>query len=167
MDHKKTSKLNPGTLGEDFVATWLEEQGWEILHQRWRCRWGELDIIARGTEPHSQSGCSLPDLILIFVEVKTRSRGNWDANGLLAITPQKQTKLLQAAQVFLSQYSEYSHYPCRFDVALVQYYPKAKTNPVPNVALGISPSISSEQLVLQDYIPSAFDASGISQGSYN
>jgi putative endonuclease len=100
-----------GELGEKIVAQWLENQGWKILHHRWRCRWGEIDLIAED----EASG------MLAFVEVKTRGRGNWDANGLLAITATKQAKLIEVASVFLSQYSDLSDRPCRFDVALVCY----------------------------------------------
>ena len=98
---------NLGQLGEEFTAQWLKRQGWEIIASRWRCRWGELDLVAY------HSG-------LIFVEVKTRQSNNWDENGLLAITPQKQAKLCRAAEMFLSHYPNYSHVNCRFDLALVQ-----------------------------------------------
>jgi len=98
---------NLGQLGEEFTAQWLKRQGWEIIASRWHCRWGELDLVAY------HSG-------LIFVEVKTRQSKNWDENGLLAITPQKQAKLYRTAEMFLSHYPDYSHVNCRFDLALVK-----------------------------------------------
>lgn len=98
---------NLGRLGEDLVADWLRSQGWAILHQRWRCRFGELDVVAQS------------QLTVAFVEVKTRSKGNWDDDGLSAITPAKQAKLWQAAQLFLIKHPDLAELPCRFDVALV------------------------------------------------
>ncbi|RCJ18106.1 YraN family protein [Nostoc sp. ATCC 43529] len=38
--------LKSGHFGEDLVAQWLQSTGWLILHRRFSCRWGEIDIIA-------------------------------------------------------------------------------------------------------------------------
>ena len=140
--------------GEQLVAKWLRSQGWQLLHHRWHCRWGELDLIAQSSKE------------LVFVEVKTRSRGNWDANGVLSVTTAKQAKLWQAAAVFLSQHPELADFSCRFDVAIVrcQQLPKRPTlnTPAPHsLILGQPVRIGNYQLVLQQYLPSAFDSSSI------
>jgi putative endonuclease len=156
-----------GTLGEDLVAQWLESCGWKILHRRWRSRWGEIDIIAEYTQT------------LAFVEVKTRSAGSWDAGGRDAIMPSKQGKLCRTAQMYLAKFPEKADFNCRFDVAIAE----AQKVPSPKIS---SPKISSPKtssskiskygnlsensnilaflstptlyLVLQEYIPGAFDS---------
>jgi uncharacterized protein (TIGR00252 family) len=101
-----------GTWGEQLVAQWLCGQGWQILHHQYRTRWGEIDLIALHPGLADVSG----EATLIFVEVKTRSRRNWDHEGSLAITSTKQEKLITSAQYFISQFPELANYPCRFDV---------------------------------------------------
>jgi putative endonuclease len=96
---KYPSKHQIGVLGENLVAHWLESRGWEIIEQRWRCRWGEIDIIA-GEISHQPISAQHPYHKIAFVEVKTRSHGSWDAGGLLSIDAQKQAKLLQTAEIF-------------------------------------------------------------------
>ncbi|MGF1602227.1 MAG: YraN family protein [Thermosynechococcaceae cyanobacterium] len=124
----KKEPLAIGYLGEQLVAHWLQQNGWHITAQGWHSRWGELDIVAR-----QETGEGL----LAFVEVKTRSRGNWDIDGLLAITAAKQAKLWKTARVFLAQHPQWAEIPCRFDVALVQCVrsPQLKPKQLKNAAL--------------------------------
>ena len=177
--------LDIGVLGEDIVAQWLQSTGWIILHRRWRCRWGEIDIVAKlephwgraeGAEGAEGAGgeiliqnCSshqplatshLP--LLAFVEVKTRRQHNWDRGGLLAITAKKQAKLLLAAQYFLATYPDLAEYSCRFDVALVSYQTgnqpfDSSITSVSSLMPKIAIANSGYYLVLQEYLPSAFD----------
>ncbi len=133
-----------GAAGEELVARWLQQQGWEVLHRRWRCRWGELDIVARR------------DRDLAFVEVKTRSRGNWDRGGLDAIDGKKQEKTILAARSFLGATPELAECCCRFDVAIVANLGRDRASTPPTIALGEPIPLCGYRLVLKDYIESAF-----------
>ena len=186
-----------GVLGEDLVAQWLQSTGWTILHRRWRSRQGEIDIIAHldptsnppklsptpNSAPRTSQCSPTPNSelrtlhsTLAFVEVKTRSRGNWDAGGLLSITQQKQLKLWRSAEYFLATHPHLAASACRFDVALVyceRPRPKQhqKTFEAPatlEIPASASPSIlrvgqavtfAGHQMILQSYIPDAFDLS--------
>ncbi len=148
-NHSPYHYLDIGNAGEDLVAHWLQSQGWVIIERRWRCRWGEIDIIAqyveedagtlgnRGNGGHGGHGSNLSPLsppsplspmssltaspTLAFVEVKTRSPRNWDAGGRSAIASSKQIKLWRTAQMFLVAHPDQADCPCRFDVAIVSY----------------------------------------------
>jgi putative endonuclease len=144
-----------GQLGEVLVAQWLEQQGQQILYQRWQCRWGELDLVV-GDRPTGT---------LAFVEVKTRSPGNWDVNGLLAIRPAKQRKLWKAAAAFLGSHPHLEHLPCRFDVALVRCRvlpPGSGTNTPGSQQIEPGLPIVREgcQLVLHQYLVAALEGPG-------
>ncbi|MEG4985831.1 YraN family protein [Microcoleus sp. BR0-C5] len=152
-----------GTLGENLVAEWLQQQGWEILHRQWHCRWGEIDIIALGRDEESPKNQVLPNHTsptLAFVEVKTRRRGNWDAGGMLAVTTTKQARLWQTAEIFLSTHPDLANNYCRFDVALVRCEPSQQnTKPIlpPLTAANSQSGVAvNYRLTLQEYIRSAF-----------
>ena len=153
---KSTTKL--GELGEKLVAKWLQNQGYTILHYHWSCRWGEIDLIA-----HNQAeNYPLPvnQAALLFVEVKTRSRGNWDLDGTLAITPAKQRRIMLTAQLFLSEYRDLADLSCRFDVALVrshQIQQHIETQLPQSIQLGQKVNCGEYQLTLQNYISAAFN----------
>jgi putative endonuclease len=69
-----------GRWGETVAADYLAANGYEVLDRSWRCRQGEIDIVAR-------SGRTVA-----FVEVKTR-RTNRYGHPLEAITPAKFARL--------------------------------------------------------------------------
>ncbi len=144
-----------GSLGENFVARWAEAQGWVILEQQWRCRWGELDVVMAQRSPHSSPEAPQWELIA-FVEIKTRSSGNWDENGALAITPQKQAKLWRTAELFLSTHPALAEVPCRFDVALVKGQRLQGEIDLAQIDGKTVAIASGYKLTLQEYIPGAF-----------
>ena len=152
-----------GSLGEALIARWLEIQNYELLQQNWRCRWGEIDIIARNKI----------DNTVAFVEVKTRSRNNWDENGLGAVNSNKQQKIWKTASLFLAKYPQFAELPCRFDVALVSYNCLAQPQGIPlrisrqdaeidlremvQLDLGQCVIIGQYRLAIESYLESAFD----------
>ncbi|HVF06258.1 MAG TPA: YraN family protein [Frankiaceae bacterium] len=78
-----------GAYGERVAARWLEDEGYVVLDRNWRCRSGELDVVAmRGG-------------VVVFVEVKCRRS---DAFGVpaLAVTPAKVARLRAAAAAWLA-----------------------------------------------------------------
>lgn len=163
-NHPPSNYPDIGIVGEDLVVQWLQSTGWIILHRRWRCRMGEIDIIAQYDQGHGDNQTTrqgfTQESILAFVEVKTRSPGNWDAGGRSAITPQKQSKLWRTAKMFLAKYPEKADYSCRFDVAIVYSQRISKelaTVTLTQEALAIS-STAGHQFMLQEYIPAAFDS---------
>ncbi|MBW4616577.1 MAG: YraN family protein [Desmonostoc vinosum HA7617-LM4] len=156
-----------GQLGEDLVAQWLQSTGWTILHRRFSCRWGEIDIIAQHNgEAKENSPSSLHSVIttqhsiVAFVEVKTRSSGNWDAWGKDAIAPKKQAKIWRTARIFLAQHPEKSEYSCRFDVAVVHCQRLSTNSPgvIATQETLATSSVAGYKLKLQEYIPAAFDS---------
>ena len=94
-----------GDRGEAEVAKYLRRNGYTLLASQWRCRFGELDLVAK-----SRKG------VICFVEVKLRSEG---AIGLPRefVDGKKKERLRRAALAYLSQHELDA--PARFDVAEV------------------------------------------------
>ena len=77
-----------GRWGESVAATYLKAQGYKIVARNWRCRQGEVDLVA-------QAGAEY-----VFVEVKTR-RGQGMGLPEEGLTPAKQKKLLAVAEQYM------------------------------------------------------------------
>jgi putative endonuclease len=80
-----------GALGERLAADHLIGLGLRVLARNWRCRYGELDVIA--VDPVANT--------VIFVEVKTRT-GDGFGGIAQAVTPQKARRLRRLAGIWLA-----------------------------------------------------------------
>lgn len=89
------SKKLIGVRGEDLACAELERQGMRILERNWRCRIGEIDIVA------AEGGAS--GLTLVFCEVKCRS-GLGFGHPLEAITYTKMRTLRQLAALWMREH---------------------------------------------------------------
>jgi putative endonuclease len=90
-----------GRRGEDLAAAHLRERGFTVLEQGFRCRFGEIDIIAADCER------------LLFCEVKTR-RSRAFGDPCEAVTWSKQQRLRKTAGWYLASH-EWSG-EIRFDI---------------------------------------------------
>jgi putative endonuclease len=84
-----------GARGEDLACAELERQGMRVLEWNWRCRLGEIDIVAAET---GDAG-----LTLVFCEVKCRS-GLGFGHPLEAITFAKLRTLRQLAALWMREH---------------------------------------------------------------
>jgi putative endonuclease len=91
-----------GDHGERIAAAFLTDAGLTVLDRNWRCREGELDIVARDADA------------LVFCEVKTR-RGTGYGTPAEAVTTAKQRRLRVLAQRWLAAHDEHAR-DVRFDV---------------------------------------------------
>ena len=79
-----------GHAGEDFAAQVLGLSGYEILARNYRCREGEIDIVARREGE------------LFFIEVKTRRDAAF-GQPCEAVDRKKQQRMRKAAAAFLAE----------------------------------------------------------------
>lgn len=93
-------KIGFGRSGEEKAAKYLQKKGYAILERNYRCRFGEIDIIAADKNT------------LVFVEVKARS-GSKYGMGYESVRPDKQAKLTKTAQHYMAEKGESL---ARFDV---------------------------------------------------
>lgn len=94
-----------GMQGEEIAARYLLSKKYKIIQRNYRCRYGEIDIIASKKN------------VLIFVEVKTR-RNYAFGSPLEAVSLKKQCSISSVAQEYI-QRGNLSGSAARFDVIAV------------------------------------------------
>lgn len=106
-----------GRWGEALAAEYLRKMGFRIVAAGWRCRFGEIDLIASDRE------------YLCFVEVKLRKSSAYGSAGAF-VDRRKQEKLRATAQMYLSRYP--TALQPRFDVVEI-YAPRGMETERPTI----------------------------------
>jgi putative endonuclease len=96
--------VSRGDLAEQTAAEYLERRGLRIVTRNYRCRFGEIDLIA-------ESGATV-----VFIEVRARARGEF-GSAAESITAAKRKRVIAAARHYLAARRE--RRACRFDVVLL------------------------------------------------
>jgi len=92
-----------GARAEDLCADLMRAAGLRLIERNWRCRMGEIDLIAE------EGG------MLVFAEVRMRTGPGFGGAGE-SVTAAKRARLIAAARLYLSRRADAA---CRFDVFLV------------------------------------------------
>lgn len=100
------NRRKTGAAYEERAARYVTELGYEILERNYRCRQGEIDLIARdgGT--------------LVFLEVKYRRTAAY-GDPAEAVGASKQRKICRTADFYRMRRHIPEDQPCRFDVVAV------------------------------------------------
>ena len=88
-----TPRSGLGHRGEEIASWFLGEKGYQILSTNYRCRWGEVDIVARDGEE------------LVFVEVRTRHSAEYGSPEE-SLTAAKVRRLLATSRYYLQQHAD-------------------------------------------------------------
>ncbi|MFD6914761.1 YraN family protein [Streptomyces virginiae] len=91
MNAKSVAQQALGRYGEDLAARRLTEAGMTVIARNWRCRGGEIDIVARDGDA------------LVVCEVKTRRAGEFE-HPMAAVRPAKAERLRTLAGRWLADH---------------------------------------------------------------
>ena len=123
----RVSPQDIGRIGEQLARSHLESQGYAVIATNYRCRWGEVDLIARDGP------------VWAFVEVRTR-RSNAYGAPEESVTPAKLERLALAAQDYLAQHTaNTAEIQWRIDLIAIRLGPNRSVQSIrhlPNIAAG-------------------------------
>jgi len=93
-----------GRSGEALAASVLERSGYAIAARNWRCRLGEIDIVA------------FDGKTVVFVEVRTRRNPDRFGTPAESVDARKKARLRRLALAYLKERRLDEATPVRFDV---------------------------------------------------
>jgi putative endonuclease len=102
-------RRHTGETGESIAVKFLKKNGYKIIEQNYRCKLGEIDIIAQDGR------------VLAFIEVKARRTDEF-GGPKRAVTSRKQRKISMVALKYLKE-TEQMGKKARFDVVAIRLLP--------------------------------------------
>jgi len=102
-----TFRQQRGRAAEEMAAAFLRREGYQIEAVNFRCKAGELDLVAR-------DGATL-----CFIEVRSRGSAEF-GSALESITPMKRRRFIRAVRWYLARRRRPWLQPMRFDVVAIQ-----------------------------------------------
>lgn len=121
---KKT--YQSGLRAEGFVKSFYQHNGYKVIAHRYKCRFGEIDLIAVKNTSNilnkffaRSKSCNT----IYFIEVKYR-KNNELIESVLRLS--QVSRIKDAAAIFLSKHEEYLDYNISFDFATVDKYSNVK-----------------------------------------
>ena len=106
-DMRKDDRKQLGNLGEALAESYLREHSYRIVHRNWRCKIGEVDVVAE------------VEGVLVFVEVRTRRLTDHLGTAKESVDQRKQRKVRDIAQMYLQVFKKFDT-RVRFDVMTVE-----------------------------------------------
>jgi putative endonuclease len=106
IDRRAIDRRAIGQRAEQRAADCLVAAGLTVVMRNYRCRMGELDIVA------------LEHDVLVIAEVRLRADERF-GGAAASVTARKQRRLRRAAAHLLLRHPSYARLPARFDVLLV------------------------------------------------
>ena len=105
MTPAKQKAWRLGQFAETLAVWQLRAKGYRILTRRFRCRAGEIDIIARREN------------VLVFVEVKARRNA---ATAAESLSSRQISRIIRAAEAFVQAHPSLAALDQRFDAILIR-----------------------------------------------
>ncbi len=113
-----------GAIGEKLAADLLKKRGYKIIQRNFRCREGEIDIIAQKGE------------CLVFVEVRTKKNTAFGTPEE-SVTLSKREKLISLANAYLQAYDK-PPLSWRIDVVAVELTPDNRVSRLEHIENAVS-----------------------------
>jgi putative endonuclease len=107
LQRLRAAAPRPGEAGERLACRHLESRGFVVLARNFRCRSGEVDVVAKDGET------------TVFVEVKERT-GVSHGEARDAVTFGKRRRIVRAARIYAAARG-LSESPLRFDVVSIDW----------------------------------------------
>jgi len=118
------NRKDTGDRGENLARNYLKKKGYRILETNYRCRTGEIDIVA-GRKKN-----------IVFVEVRTKTDNSFGTPSE-SVTRDKKEKLISSSLMYLSEH-DMTQLPWRIDFIGIEMTKEGEVNRIEHIENAVS-----------------------------